>query len=120
MQNQFEQFRAFITWAQSNGDLDLLDDTRRFLRKLYIFSSLRFGGDEYRHQQFDLQEAAEKLERSADRIKRDLVPMDLRIMATPRREDKLMLNLAKKYASIADEFLHGGVRSQPLQQSVGC
>jgi hypothetical protein len=99
------EIREFVRWALYYGDIELLDDAKRFLQQLYVFAKMRYGGSEYAHQQEQLQIVTERLLRRADAIDSYKAPISLKILGTVRRADKMILNMARENAVVACELM---------------
>ncbi len=99
------EIREFMRWALYYGDIELLDDAKRFLRQLYIFAKMKYGGNEYAHQQEHLQLVTERLLRRADAIDSYKAPISLKILGTTRHADRMILDMSREIAVVACELL---------------
>ncbi|MDF1496986.1 MAG: hypothetical protein P1P90_02905 [Patescibacteria group bacterium] len=98
--------RNFINWVLMQDDLELLDDVKRFLRQLYVFAKMQYGGDEYCIQLEILQNHLSRLLRTVERFDRAAVPIALHLLATYRKRDRTTLDWARAYVPIACDVLH--------------
>ncbi|GEM_PF-1326420 len=93
-----ERLRVFVLWALDQDDLDLFDVAKSFVRQLFIFAHMRFGGNEFRIQQNAMSELAVKLISLAKRKNYELVPASVHILANASPENQKALDMAIEFA----------------------
>ncbi len=93
-----EGLRAFVLWALEQEDLELFDAAKNFVRQLFIFAHMRFGGNEFRIQQSMMSDLAAKLMLAAQRKNRGHVPISLHVLANASVENRRALDMAIEFA----------------------
>jgi hypothetical protein len=93
-----EGLRRFVLWAVDQGDLELFDAAKSFVRQLFIFAHMRFGGNEFRIQQRMMSELADKLIRLSDRKNPGQVPISMHILAHASADNRRALDMAMDFA----------------------
>jgi hypothetical protein len=93
-----EGLRAFVLWALEQQDLELFDAAKDFVRQLFIFAHMRFGGNEFRIQQRMMSELADKLMRVASLRGLGNVPISVHVLACASVENRRALDMAIEFA----------------------